>query len=149
MVEVRITETEAYGGLDDPASHAARGRTPRNQPMFGLAGTVYIYRIYGMHWCANIVTGDLGDPQAVLMRGGVVTKGNEVAVRRRGRTVGLADGPGKLTQALGITDAFNNSSVNVPGSFSLEPGKEPSEIQQTPRIGISKAVDRLWRFCYA
>lgn len=145
-MEVRINETEAYGGRNDPASHAARGPTPRNQPMFGPAGTVYVYKSYGVHWCANIVTGELGDPQAVLLRGGIVTKGIDTVISRRGRSVDLANGPGKLTQALGITDVFNNTEVNLPDSVNLEPGESPIEVEQTPRIGISKATDRPWRF---
>ena len=100
---VRITEVEAYGGHDDPASHAFRGRTPRNGSMFESAGTLYVYRSYGIHWCANVAVGRQGDGQAVLVRGGVVTDGHSTVLQRRGRADHLTDGPGKLTQALGIT----------------------------------------------
>jgi DNA-3-methyladenine glycosylase len=101
-VEILINEVEAYAGADDPASHAFKGETARTAPMFGPPGTVYVYRSYGIHWCVNIVTGDIGEAQAVLIRGGRVTEGMDTVVMRRGRTDHLADGPGKLTQALAI-----------------------------------------------
>ena len=114
--------------------------------MFGAAGTMYVYRSYGMHWCANIVTGEVGDPQAVLLRGGLVVDGLKTVVDRRKRTTSLADGPGKLTQALAITDVFNGTIVNALNSVGLETGTAPNRIESTPRIGISKAVERPWRF---
>jgi len=114
--------------------------------MFGPAGTMYVYRSYGMHWCANIVTGDVGDPQAVLLRGGVVVHGLETVVARRKRATNLADGPGKLAQALAITDTFNFTVVNTHDSVTLEAGPAPNGIETTPRIGITKAVERPWRF---
>ena len=145
-----IEEVEAYGGADDPASHAYRGATARNASMFGPAGTLYVYRSYGIHWCANIATGQAGDGQAVLLRGGRVVEGLETVVRRRGRTDHLADGPGKLTQALGISGDHDGTSV-FGGPVRLEPGPEPppASIRATPRIGITREVDRPWRFMVA
>lgn len=144
---VLIDEVEAYGGVDDAASHAYRGPTPRNGSMFGPAGTLYVYRSYGIHWCANIATGPAGDGQAVLIRGGRVVEGVAVAVRRRGRTDHLADGPGKLTQALGIKGDHDGTSV-FRGPVRLERGEPPghAQVRATPRVGISREVDRPWRF---
>jgi len=142
-----ITEVEAYGGGDDPASHAYRGRTTRNASMFGPAGTLYVYRIYGMHWCANVVTGSAGAPSAVLIRGGVPVSGIETMIKRRGRTTGLVDGPGKICEALAITGDDNGTSL-LDGPVRLgEPiHSEPINIERGPRIGITAAVDRPWRF---
>jgi DNA-3-methyladenine glycosylase len=145
-VEVTIDEVEAYCGTDDPASHAFRGRTDRTTPMFGPPGTVYVYRSYGIHWCVNIVAGAEGVAQAVLIRGGRVTNGLEAAVARRGRSDHLADGPGKLAQALGIDGSMSGSLIGG-GSIDLQlhPG-DPLPYVTTPRIGISKATERPWRF---
>ena len=142
-----IEEVEAYGGVDDPASHAYRGPTVRNASMFGAAGTLYVYRSYGIHWCANVATGPVGKGQAVLIRGGRVIEGKQTVVRRRGRTDHLADGPGKLTQALGITGDHDGTSV-FRGPVRLAPGPapDPAAIRATPRIGITREVDRPWRF---
>ena len=144
---VVIDEVEAYGGVDDPASHAYRGPTARNASMFGVAGTLYVYRSYGIHWCANVATGPAGKGQAVLIRGGKVVEGGQTVVRRRGRADHLADGPGKLTQALGITGDHDGTSV-LRGPVRLEPGPapDPAAIRATPRIGITREVDRPWRF---
>ena len=109
---VRITEVEAYGGIDDAASHAYRGRMPRNGSMFGPAGTLYVYRSYGIHWCVNIVTGRVGKGQAVLVRAGEIIVGEDVIRSRRGRGDHLTDGPGKLTQALGITGDHDGADLN-------------------------------------
>lgn len=149
-VIVRILEVEAYKGGDDPASHAYRGETRRNAPMFGRPGTLYVYRSYGIHNCANSSAGPEGVGWGILIRGGEVVEGNGVAARRRGRRTELADGPGKLCQALGITlehngtDLLNSSSV-----VHLLPGETPEFVMATPRVGISKAKDRMWRFVAA
>ena len=145
-VSIRLGEVEAYRGRDDPASHAHRGPTDRNEPMFGPAGTIYIYLSYGIHWCMNIVTGPVGDPQGVLLRGGTVVDGLETATRRRGRGDHLADGPGKLGQALGINGELSGGMLNS-GLVSLS-GLDTvnSDYSATTRIGISRAKDRLWRF---
>ena len=144
---VVIEEVEAYGGADDPASHAYRGPTVRNASMFRPAGTLYVYRSYGIHWCANIAAGAEGEGKAVLLRGGRVVEGRETVERRRGRTDHLADGPGKLAQALGITGEHDGTSV-MSGPVRLEPGPppDPASVHATPRIGISRATDRPWRF---
>ncbi len=141
-----LTEVEAYGGTEDAASHAFGGPTERNRSMFGAAGTLYVYRSYGIHWCANVVTGDRDDGRAVLLRGAVPTTGRELMAQRRGRRDHLADGPGKLCQALGITGSHDGSSV-LEGPVRLLPGPEPAwEILATPRVGISRESDRPWRF---
>lgn len=144
---VTIVETEAYAGPDDPASHAFRGRTPRNEAMFGRTGTLYVYRAYGIHWCMNVVVGEEGVPHAVLLRGGEPTDGIAVMRERRGRESHLADGPGKLCEALGVTIDQNGTNLRR-GSLRLRPGPglDGRSIATTPRIGISKAVERPWRF---
>jgi DNA-3-methyladenine glycosylase len=147
--EVLITEVEAYAGARDPASHAFRGQSPRNASMFGARGTLYVYRSYGIHWCMNIVTGDMGDPSAILLRGGRPLVGVDIMARRRGRPDHLADGPGKLTQAMGVTGEANGSSVLVGPVELLSGGKPSGHIIATPRVGISKAVAWPWRFVLA
>ncbi len=143
---VRLNEAEAYGGSDDPASHAYRSRTDRNDPMWGPGGTVYVYRSYGIHWCANIVTGPQGDPSAVLLRGGEVVIGEAVAAHRRGRPDHLADGPGKLAQALGLDGSASGSFIND-GPVSISPPfGSVRNVGRTPRIGVTNATEVLWRF---
>ena len=119
-VAVRLTEVEAYDGANDPASHAFRGRTPRNAVMFGPPGHLYVYFSYGMHWAANIICGPDGVASGVLLRAGEVIDGVEVARSRRGRATDrdLARGPGRLTQALGIrtsTEAYACSTAGPSG----------------------------------
>ncbi|MDH3426545.1 MAG: DNA-3-methyladenine glycosylase [Acidimicrobiia bacterium] len=144
--EVALTEVEAYDGGNDPASHAYRGRTPRNLVMFGPPWHLYVYRAYGIHWCMNVVIGEEGRAAAVLLRGGVPTMGREVMVARRGRKDHLTDGPGKLCQALGVTGEDNGANLLGRGSVRLLEGELPPKIKATPRIGISNAQDRKWRF---
>jgi DNA-3-methyladenine glycosylase len=142
-----IDEVEAYGGSDDPASHAFRGRTARNASMFEGAGTLYVYRIYGIHWCANIVTGPEGEPSAVLIRGGLPAIGRDAMIQRRGSTAHLSDGPGKVCQALGITGVADGTSV-IGGPVRLEASTKrlPIRIEESPRVGISTGTSRRWRF---
>lgn len=144
--EVLLTEVEAYGGSDDAASHAYRGSTKRNGSMFGPPGTLYVYRSYGVHWCANVATGPEGTGRAVLLRGGMPLEGEAVMQQRRNRFDQLTDGPGKLAQALGIDGTHDGTSL-FDGSVRLLPrtGDAPG-IVATPRVGISKAKDRPWRF---
>jgi DNA-3-methyladenine glycosylase len=146
VTEVMLTEVEAYGGSDDAASHAYRGETARNRSMFASPGTLYVYRSYGVHWCANIAAGLAGTGRAVLLRGGRPLEGEAIMQQRRGRLDQLVDGPGKLCQALGIDGSHDGTSV-LNGPVRLLPREidQPS-IVATPRIGISKAKDRLWRF---
>lgn len=149
-VVVRITETEAYRGADDPASHAHRGITARNRTMFGSPGHLYVYFTYGMHHCMNIVTEPEHTPGAVLIRGAELIQGIEVVRHFRGTKVedkNLLNGPGKLTQALNIGLEFNEYDLLSNDSpLILEVGAGNVSYQATERIGISKAKDYLWRF---
>ncbi len=149
-VTLRITEVEAYKGSEDPASHAFRGPTSRNRSMFSRPGTLYVYRSYGIHHCANTSTGPEGVGWAILLRAGEVVEGEPVAVRRRGRGSSLSDGPGKVCQALAIVTAHDGHDLlaGAPPLW-LESGDPPSLVVSTPRIGISKARDLPWRFVAA
>lgn len=149
MTSGYIVETEAYS-MEDPASHAYAGKTLRNAAMFQEAGTIYVYFTYGMHYCVNIVTGEKGYGQAVLLRALQPVDGLELMQRRRGvaDTKQLANGPAKLVRAMGITKEHDGTHVGN-GSVRLEPGVTPHEIVQTTRIGIKKAVDQPWRFYIA
>ena len=142
----RIVEVEAYAP-DDPASHAYRGRTARNSSMFAAPGTLYVYRSYGVHWCANIVCELEGTAAAVLLRALEPTHGiTEMRARRGDLDVrALCSGPGKLTQALGIGGADDGRAVGAP-PFALEPPDDPVDLVATPRIGITKAVESPWRY---
>jgi DNA-3-methyladenine glycosylase len=153
-VSITITETEAYSGSADPASHAYRGRTPRNAVMFGPAGHLYVYRSHGLHWCANVVTGADGIATAVLIRAGRVIEGEDLARERRGGKVEsprLARGPGNFCQALGITAEHNGTDLLTGASVALSEG-EPvpaALIRVGPRVGVSKAHDWQHRFYLA
>jgi DNA-3-methyladenine glycosylase len=153
-VTVLITEVEAYMGSDDPASHAHRGPTLRNEVMFGEAGHLYTYLSYGIHWCANVVTGAPGQASAVLMRAGRVIDGVELARDRRGERTpdrSLARGPGCLGQALGLSRGHNGLNLCDGGAVRLTPGRpvEPSQIASGPRVGVRLAHDDPWRFWIA
>ena len=150
-VSVVLTEVEAYMGVDDPASHASRGPTPRNLVMFGQAGHLYTYLSYGMHWCCNVVTGEDGHASAVLLRAGRVVEGADLARQRRGeRTTdrSLARGPGCLGQALGLHREHNGADLVAGGTLRLRPGDrvDPSRIASGHRVGVSVAHDVPWRF---
>ncbi|MBM7516310.1 DNA-3-methyladenine glycosylase [Nocardioides nitrophenolicus] len=156
-VSVRITEVEAYGGREDPASHAFT-RTPRSEIMYGPAYRLYVYRSYGIHLCANVVTGPTEIGAAVLLRAGRVVEGVELARFRRGETPperddNLARGPGNLAQALGITlDDLGTDllAAHDGGDFTgvrLGPETRAARgINSGPRVGVSKAADVPWRF---
>lgn len=139
----RIVEVEAYTA-DDAASHSFRGRTARNAVMFGPSGAWYVYFTYGMHFCANVVTGADGDGQAVLVRAAVPMRGlDQMRARRAGRSdKELLNGPAKLAQAFGIDLAMNG----VPATIFDDGVAPPLQPVVTPRIGISKAVElpRRW-----
>lgn len=143
----RITETEAYTSADE-ASHSFRGRTERNAVMFGPPGRLYVYLSYGIHCCANVVTGADGDGQAVLLRAVAPIAGVDQMVLRRGRRRPLADGPGKLCQAFGIDLDDNDTDVTGAASVRIvDDGTEPPPTPLVgPRIGISRAIERPWRF---
>lgn len=141
----RIVETEAYTA-DDPASHSFRGLTPRNAVMFGPAAHLYVYLSYGVHRCANVVTGATGDGQAVLLRAVEPLEGIDVMRRRRGRDP-LANGPGKLCQALGIDLTDDGADLTDGAILVVDDGTPPPTDPITgPRIGITRATDRPWRF---
>ena len=151
-VAVRLTEVEAYEGADDPASHAYSGLTARTAVMFGPAGHLYCYFTYGMHWCANVVCGDDGRASAVLLRAGEVVAGVDVARHRRPaarRDVDLARGPARLAGCLGLGAAQNGVDLCDPLAevrlFDLRARCRPG-ISAGPRIGISRAAERPWRF---
>lgn len=144
-----IVETEAYAGPDDPASHAAalRGRTERNRAMFGPSGRAYVYRSYGVHWCMNVVTGAEGMPQAVLLRGVEPLEGAEVMERRRGGMRPLGAGPGRLCEALGITDALYGHDLREPPLMLVSGWSVPEEaVGVSRRVGVRAAADWPYRF---
>jgi DNA-3-methyladenine glycosylase len=144
-----IVETEAYEA-DDPASHSFGGRTARNTTMFGRPGRLYVYRSYGIHWCANVVCADEGVGAAVLLRAFEPTAGLDVMRARRGLEDVrlLAAGPGRLTQALGISGAHDGLDVLAP-PFTMRPPETPVDVVASPRVGITRATDRLWRYTLA
>ncbi|WP_020502383.1 DNA-3-methyladenine glycosylase [Sciscionella marina] len=152
QVAVRIVETEAYRGADDPASHSYRGKTKRNAVMWGPAGHLYVYFTYGMHFCANVVTMTDGEAGAVLLRAGEVIEGEELARKRRPaakRDRDLASGPAKLTSALGLdTEANGADLLRTSSPIRLEHGDdgEAFTIGSGPRVGISVAQTLPWRF---
>ncbi|ODS68009.1 MAG: 3-methyladenine DNA glycosylase [Acidovorax sp. SCN 68-22] len=142
----RIVETEAYDQLD-PASHTYAGPTARNAAMFGPPGHVYVYRSYGLHWCMNLVCREAGHGAGVLLRALEPTHGLDTMRARRGLQDArlLCAGPGRLAQALGVDHGWNGRPVQAPTIVLLQ-GGVPAEVVAGPRIGISKAVDTLWRF---
>ena len=144
-----IVETEAYIGPGDPASHATEttGKTTRNATMFAQAGRAYVYRIYGLHDCVNVVTGPEGAGLAVLVRALRPLTGIPVMGHRRGRSTELCTGPGKLSQALGITTALDGHPLDSPPLRLLEGWSVPDGlVEVTGRVGISKARDWPLRF---
>jgi len=141
-----IIETEAYD-VFDPASHSFVGPTARNAPMFGPPGRAYVYRIYGLHWCFNVVC-DAGQPgSAVLVRALEPRSGLERMRGRRGALPlgALCSGPGKLCEALGIDGSLNGRPLDA-APFALRLHVQPPELVQGVRIGISKGAETPWRF---
>jgi DNA-3-methyladenine glycosylase len=141
-----IVEVEAYDPTD-PASHAYRGRTPRNAAMFGPPGHAYVYRSYGIHWCLNLVCEQEGTAAAVLLRALEPTHGVEQMRERRhlDQPRLLAAGPGRLCEALGVTGEHDGRALDRP-PFVLLPRTETPEIAAAPRIGITRAADHPWRY---
>lgn len=133
IIRVRITETEAYGGEEDKACHASKGRTPRTELLYGRAGIIYVYLCYGIHWLMNIITGDEGAPQGVLLRAGE-----------------NLNGPAKLTKAIGVDKYFNGLSIIDNEEIWIEDDGEVFEITTAPRVGIDYAGEewknKPWRF---
>lgn len=129
-----ITETEAYRGADDPASHAYRGMTPRNSLMFKHPGTIYIYLVYGMYHCLNIICERNGTPAAILIRGFRLENGIHL------------NGPGKLCRHLGLSIKQNGTHLNTAAGIQLIERETIPTHGVTPRIGIKKSQEKLWRF---
>ena len=174
LVAARLVEVEAYEGLADPASHAFRGHTARNAVMFGAPGHAYVYFTYGMHFCVNLVCQPAGRAEAVLLRAAEITHGTALASRRRRgrsadlasdlamggvdgsrevRTIDLARGPARLCQALGIDRALDGADVCGPDSpLGIGPPEivlDRDMICTGPRVGVSQAADRPWRYWIA
>jgi DNA-3-methyladenine glycosylase len=142
-----IVETEPYLFRDDPGCHASRRVTVRNAPMFGPAGRTYVYLIYGMYHCLNIVSGKTGEGEAVLLRALEPVEGIPFMQKRRKtkKTENLCNGPGKLTQAFGITKKHNNLSL-IDGSLQVFDNKKNYEIARSTRIGLSAGKELELRF---
>lgn len=140
-VTIRLTEVEAYAGETDPGSHAFRGRTPRTEVMFGEAGHLYVYFTYGMHYCANLVTGTSGTASAVLLRAGEVVAGHDLAAARRPgiRERDWARGPARLATTLELGRDENGLDACAPDSlFGIELRPAPAGLVRTgPRVGVN------------
>jgi len=151
-VTLRVTEVEAYAGQDDSGSHAFRGRTPRNEVMFGPAGRAYVYFTYGMHWCLNVVAGPDGVASAVLLRAGEVVEGLETARTRRPRSSDrdLARGPARLTKALAVDGSYGGVDLLAATSpITLAPARPAAagSVRVGPRVGVSGPGGvTAWRF---
>jgi DNA-3-methyladenine glycosylase len=149
-ISIRIVETEAYH-QDDPASHTYRGLTKRTAPMFEAGGRLYVYFTYGMHYCMNIVVGQQGIGEGVLLRAGEPIEGLELMRRNRNQTDihMLASGPGRFAQAFGIRDTLLSGKTLTEAGFTLRLSSEAAPVQNIvsgPRVGIRHAVDNPWRF---
>jgi DNA-3-methyladenine glycosylase len=150
-VAIRLTETEAYAGVDDPAAHAVRGRRPTTEALFGPPGTLYCYLSYGVHICANLVCEAEAGGSAVLLRAGDVIEGIELARHRRSSgqaklipDAQLARGPGNLGLALGLS--LQHSGWQAGQDFEVVPRLSVPEITCGPRVGVSVANAREWRY---
>jgi len=151
----KIVEVEAYDGLTDEASHAFNGKTKRNEVMFKQGGLLYVYFTYGMHYCANVVTGNTNDPKAILLRGIEPIEGLEqMSLNRFGKKsftrkefINLTNGPAKLCKAFGIERPENGIDLTGDEIFILDsPKLNKSEIIITTRIGINKSINLPWRY---
>jgi DNA-3-methyladenine glycosylase len=154
-VAVRLVEVEAYRGFDDPAAHTYRGRTERNAVMFGPAGHLYVYFVYGMHFCANVVSMTDGVPGAVLLRAGEVVEGLEIARGRRPASrsdAELARGPARLTAVLSLDRADNGIDLTDPACpvrlYAGEPVPD-DQVRTGPRVGVATAMEVPWRWWVA
>ncbi|MCP4705052.1 MAG: DNA-3-methyladenine glycosylase [candidate division Zixibacteria bacterium] len=154
IISARIVEVEAYIGEDDPACHAAVGKTDRNEIMYGIGGFSYIYFIYGMYYCLNIVTEREGYPAAILIRGAEPIEGLEIMRQNYpgAKNNRYTDGPGKLCKAFGLTREKNGLDL-IKGNLYLENREYDKdtknrirEIKKAKRIGIKKGINRKWRF---
>lgn len=144
----RLVEVEAYIGEDDPACHAFRGKTPRNAIMYGPAGYLYVYFTYGNHYMLNLVTENEGFPAAVLLRGLEPLYGIEKMRHNRGidKLTEIANGPGKLAKALGITTAHKGLDITGDTFYLYDDKSSVGEIWRSPRIGLNDGKNKLWRF---
>ncbi|MEW2508442.1 DNA-3-methyladenine glycosylase [Amycolatopsis sp. CA-161197] len=151
-VGVRLVEVEAYRGFDDPASHSFRGKTPRNALMWGPAGYLYVYFVYGMHFCANVISGEEDEPGGVLLRAGEVVQGADLVRARRPNARGngeVAKGPAILTSVLRVDLSQNGVDLTDPASpVRLRVGERvpPERIRSGPRVGVATGIDTPWRF---
>lgn len=152
---LRLTETEAYHGEQDPASHAYRGRTERTAPMFGPPGLLYTYFVYGMYWCANIVTGRSGEASAVLLRAAAASGDLDLLRRRRSSPRGtvpkdadLARGPARLASCIGLGRADSGADLFAPDApFTVHAGDgSVRQVAAGPRVGVAAAAEIPWRF---
>jgi DNA-3-methyladenine glycosylase len=156
LVAGRIVEAEAYTGPEDLAAHSSRGRTARNAVMFGRPGHLYVYFIYGIHHCLNVVCGPGPKPEAVLVRAVAIDEGETLARSRRGldddaSSVRLAAGPGNVAAAFGIDRSLNGADL-ISGPIFLTDGPRPARIVARPRVGVAYAgtwADLPWRFLVA
>ncbi len=154
-VAARLVEVEAYRGADDPASHSFRGRTARNAVMFGPPGHLYVYFVYGMHFCANVTCLADGEAGGILLRAGEVVSAPAVAFARRPtarRAADLARGPARLAALLGLGRAHNGLDVTDPASpvrVLANPPVERRLVRTGPRVGVAAAHERPWRFWLA
>jgi DNA-3-methyladenine glycosylase len=152
LIRIRITETEAYRSSDDPASHAYKGMTPRNHLMFGAVGQIYVYFIYGMHYCMNIIAHEPNEVGAVLLRAGVPSEGIELVRTNRLNVTDreLMNGPGKLTRSLEIDSSFNGYDLldKSDTRLILELVQPSGMIEKTSRIGITRGTELPWRFVH-
>jgi DNA-3-methyladenine glycosylase len=148
VVSVRLTEVEAYAGPRDPASHAYKGPTKRNEVMFGPPGHAYVYFTYGMHFCVNLVCMGEGTAAAVLLRAGEIVEGRALAEARRPRSKprDLARGPARLCEALAIDRSLSGVDVCSAGPLLVSGGSSISGVRTGPRTGVSSAKDVPWRF---
>ena len=144
-----ITETEAYRGKDDPASHAAVKKTNRNQVMFGQVGMSYVYFTYGMYFMLNVVAkSKKQNAGAVLIRGIYPQIGTKVMIKNRGvkNIQNISNGPGKLTIAMDITMKLHNKDLTKKSELYIREGMRPKKIHQKSRVGISKGLEKQWNF---
>ncbi|TME33621.1 MAG: DNA-3-methyladenine glycosylase [Chloroflexi bacterium] len=156
VVAGRIVEVEAYAGPEDRAAHSSRGRTPRNAVMFGPPGHLYVYFVYGMHHCINVVCGSGSKPEAVLIRAVAIDEGTDLARARRGWSkigapLPLAAGPGNVAAAFGIDRSLNGADLTT-GPVWVTLGEAPPRIVARPRVGVAYAGDWAalpWRFLVA
>ena len=147
-LSARIVEVEAYIGRDDPACHASKGLTPRTRPMFGPAGFTYVYFVYGMYYCLNLVTEPEGTPAALLVRAAEPDEGQSVMGRNSPGKDGteLLSGPGKLCRSFGLTADQNSLDLAGDTIYIEDRQCKVENVGQSRRVGIRVGVDRPWRF---